>query len=129
MLEACPDTVTLIVKPFPSLDQQSSLLAAAAALAAHAQGRLWTFREQLLRLDGPASTTDLKAIAEQCGLDIPLFFRDLTSPGVQNLLVGGINDGVHRGVRATPTVFINAGRLPRLDIGDLLNAVRAAVRG
>lgn len=126
MLDEYPNTIRLVVKPFPASDSQSSLLAASAALAAHAQGYFWEFREQLFFLDGRFSVTDLRDAAETVGLDIPRFYRDLASPEIQHLLIQGINDGVNSGVSATPTVFVNHTRMASLGINDLRQAIGQA---
>jgi protein-disulfide isomerase len=127
VLDEYPNTLRLVVKPFPSSDSQSSLLAASAALAAHAQGYFWAFREQLFLLDGRISISDLRDVAETVGLDLPRFYRDQASPEIQHLLVKGINDGVNSGVSATPTVFVNHTRMTSLGINDLRQAIGQAV--
>ena len=126
MLDEYPDTIRLVVKPFPASDSQSSLLTASAALAAHALGYFWEFREQLFFLEGRFSFTDLRDAAENVGLDIPRFYRDLASPEIQHLLIQGINDGVNSGVAATPTVFVNHTRMASLGIDDLRQAIGQA---
>lgn len=124
MLDEFPETVNLVVKPFPPVDSQSSLLAASGALAAHAQGQFWEFRDQLFLLEGPVSAADLSDIAEQIGLDIPRFYRDLVSPPVQSLLRQCINDGVASNVIATPTVLVNKVPVEPLHIDRLTQAIR-----
>lgn len=126
MLDEYPDTVELVIRPFPSTHSQSSLLAASAVLAAHAQRRFWDFRDQLFHSEGPVSTTDLHDIAEQVGIDRPRFFRDLSSTVIQRLLTRCLNDGIHQGVRATPTVFVNQTPITSLRINDLRQAIQQA---
>jgi len=126
VLDEYQDALKLIVKPFPSSDSQSSLLAASAALATHAQGYFWAYREQLFFLDGRFSITDLCDVAETVGLDLPRFYRDLASPEIQHLLIRGINDGVNSGVSATPTVLVNHTRMASLGIDDLRQAIDQA---
>ena len=128
MLDEYPDTVKLISKPFPSVDSQSSLLAASAALAAHAQGYFWEFREQLFLIEGPLSVSDLHDIAEQVDIDIPRFFNDLSSNQVQHLLAHCINAGINQGVRATPTVFVNRMPMELLHIEIRRQAIQQARR-
>ena len=126
MLDEYPDTVKLVIEPFPPTHSQSSLLAASAVLAAHAQGSFWEFREQLFLIEDPLSVSDLHDIAEQVGIDRPRFFRDLSSTGIQRLLTRGLNDGINQGVRATPTIFVNQTPIKSSRIDDLRQAIRQA---
>ena len=113
--------------PFPAIENQSSWLAASAALAAHKQGRFRAFREQLFRHEGPISVTDLDEMADQVSLDIPRFHRDLTSGDIQRLLVDSINAGVARGVTGTPTVFVNQTPLELIDFNAISQAIQQAI--
>jgi hypothetical protein len=61
VLEDFPDMVRLVVKPFPALDNPSSLL------AAHAQGRFWEFRQALFSLPGPTLEDLLQAVHQAAG--------------------------------------------------------------
>ena len=126
MLDEYRGTVKLVIIPFPPINNQPSLLAASAALAAHAQGQFWAFREALFLHDGPVTTTDLRYIGEQVGLDLPRFFNDLTSPPIQHLLTDGINDGIRRGVQGTPTIFVNQSELMSNHIDGLRKAIQQA---
>ena len=126
MLDEYPDTVELVIKPFPPTDSQSSILAAAAVLAAHAQGRFWEFRDQLFQIEGPVSTTDLHDIAKQVSIDRTRFSRDLSSTDVQRLLTRSLNDGINQSVRTTPTVFVNQTPMASLRIDDIRQAIRQA---
>jgi protein-disulfide isomerase len=126
VLDEYPDTVKLVVKPFPEVNNQSSLVAASAALAAHAQGKFWEFRERLFLLEGPLSVGDLHDIAEQVDIDIPRFSHDLSSDPILELLGRGINAGILQGVRGTPTVFVNQTPMTSLRIEDFRQTIRKA---
>jgi protein-disulfide isomerase len=126
VLDEYPDTVKLVVKPFPDVNNQSSLVAASAALAAHAQGKFWAFRERLFLLAGPLSVNDLQDIAEQVDIDIPRFYHDLSSDQVLGLLAHGINAGIDQGVRGTPSVFVNQTPMTSLRIEEFRQAIRQA---
>ena len=128
MLDTFPDTVRLVVKPFPPADRQASWLAASAVLAAHAQGHFWEFREQLFLLEDPVSANDLRDIAEHIEMDVPRFYRDLVSPAIQNLLRQCINDGLDSNVTGTPTILVDQTPVEPLTIDNLSKAIRSAVQ-
>jgi protein-disulfide isomerase len=127
VLEEYPDRVQLLAKPFPPADNQASLRAASAALAAHAQGRFWDFREQLFLIAGPPAARDLRAIALRLEMDVPRLLHDMVSADIQGLLARGINDGVRRGVAGTPTVFVNQTPVLSPDLDNLRQAVQRAL--
>ena len=126
MLDQFPETVRLVVKPLPAADQQISWFAASAALAAHAQGYFWDFRDLLFQNEGALTATDLRDIAEEIGLDLPRYHRDLTSSAIQGLLVAGIAEADALGVTGTPTITINQKRLEDVHFDALRNAVEQA---
>jgi protein-disulfide isomerase len=85
-------------------------LAAEAAEAAAAEGKFWEMHDLLYSHQNALEPADLLKYAEQLGMDLDRFRRDLEAhvhaARVQRDLAGGVRSGVNR----TPTFFINGRR-------------------
>jgi protein-disulfide isomerase len=102
------DKVKLVFRDFP-LDRlhPQARRAAEAARCAHDQNRFWSYHDLLFANAPQASPEQLKAYAEQVGLDVQTFERCLTggkhAAGVQR----DLDEGVRLGVSGTPAFFVN----------------------
>src|ERR1700712_5089930 len=56
--------------------------AALAAEAAAVQGRFWEMHDRLFEADGRLDPSDLRAYAQELGLDLDRFDRDIASPEI-----------------------------------------------
>ena len=113
VLQRYPEKVKLVAKQFPVLRRHRyARRAAAAALAADAQGRFRAFHERLFENQAALSDTKIEEIAQALGLDLPRFAADMRLPEVRGVIAGDVRDGRRAGVRGTPAVFIN-GKLLR----------------
>jgi protein-disulfide isomerase len=105
------DKVRLVFRDFP-LDRLHPRArgAAEAARCAHDQNKFWKYHDVLFANAPQAGPEQLKAYAEQVGLDVVAFERCLTSgkhaAGVQR----DVDEGNRLGVTGTPAFFVN-GRL------------------
>jgi len=79
--------------------------AAAAATAAHAQGRFWEFADVLFanrtRLD------DLERHAQAAGLDVAAFRAEIESERAQAAVDADVAEARRLGVKGAPAVFLN----------------------
>ena len=103
------------------------MLAASGVLAAHAQGYFWEFREQLFFLEGTVSAHDLRDIAEDIGMDVPRFYRDMVSPAVQNMLRHCIDDGQASNITGTPTLLVDRIPIEPLQIDHIRRAIQLSL--
>jgi Na+/H+ antiporter NhaA len=102
-------------------------LAAEAAEAAARQGAFWTMHDLLFEHQGDLLVPDLVGYAEQLGLDIPAFTRDLEHHAGAGRIAQDVEGADLSGVAGTPTFFVNGRRHHGpYDIGTLSNAVRLA---
>ena len=102
-----------------------ALAAAAAAEAAALQGRFWEMHDLLFHRQKALDDDDLRAYAEEVGLDLDLFDRDRVDDGVMARIARDVASGEASGVvRGTPTLFID-GVLHQggYDTGTLLEAL------
>jgi protein-disulfide isomerase len=110
ILKAYPGQVKLIFKQFPLDSHGQALGAAAAAIAAHQQGKFWPMHDALFASRTNLARPSLLAIATRLGLDMKKFTADLDSPVTRKTVDKDEQDGEKAGVEGTPTVFINGQR-------------------
>ncbi len=105
------EKVKLVFRDFPigSLHPQASK-AAEAARCAHDQGKFWDYHDLLFANAPKGGPEQLKAYAQQVGLDLPSFEQCLSSGIHQAAVQRDVEEGTRLGVTGTPAFFIN-GRL------------------
>ncbi len=105
ILKAYPTQVKLIFKEFPLEIHAQSDLAAAAAVAAHKQGKFWAMHDAMYAHPEDLTRKALMAMAKKSGLDMDRFETDLDSTEVRETVVRDVQDGDRAGVEGTPTIF------------------------
>jgi protein-disulfide isomerase len=112
VLKKYPEQVKLVFKNFPLRNHRYARKAAAAALAAHNQGKFWEFSEQLFKNTRQLSDQKIKQITGQLGLNEEQFQKDWHDPQIAKKLDQEVREATQIGVRGTPSIFVN-GRLLR----------------
>jgi protein-disulfide isomerase len=112
LLEKYPNQVKLVFKNYPLKSHKYARKAAAAALAAHAQGRFWDFHDALFASYNKLNDVSVQEIQVRLELDKSTFDVQRQSPQVMDQIKRDIRWAREAGVRGTPSVFIN-GRLQR----------------
>lgn len=112
LIRAYPSQLRIQVRQHPLPFHQSARLAAAAVLAAGAQGRAWEMHDLLFHSQSHLERADLKQAAAKLGLDAASFAAALDAPATAAVVDADVALGRRLGVRGTPTFFIN-GRLLR----------------
>jgi protein-disulfide isomerase len=112
LLKQYGDQVRLIFHQFPLEMHNHAVEAAMAAEAAGLQGHFWEMHDMLYKYQSVWSrassvSTFFAAYAESLGLDGGKFAIDAKSPEVQARVISEGDAGVARGVKNTPTFFIN----------------------
>jgi protein-disulfide isomerase/uncharacterized membrane protein len=90
---------------------------ARGGLCAHEQGRFWPYHDKVFfgsPLASP-SKADVIRLAGESGLDAAAFQTCLDSPRIKEKLAAEIAEAKSSGVEATPTLFVNGKRLPRIN--------------
>ncbi|MGB7761662.1 MAG: thioredoxin domain-containing protein [Bryobacteraceae bacterium] len=124
VLDAYPGKIKLIFKQYPLDMHSQAALAAAAAVAAHRQGRFWPMHDALFAHRRELSRPSILALARTVGLDMQRFEADLDSPETKAAVARDMEDGDRAGVEGTPSVFVNG----RKYNGDLdLRAMRTVI--
>src|SRR6202050_1994658 len=130
MLARYPDTVRFVFRNFPIVQlHPHAEQAAEAAEAAGAQGKFWEMYELLLR---PSSGLDLDTLMDYAaglGLDTGRFRGEVTGRAYAAKIERDLEDGIKRGVNATPKFYVDGERIDgKLPLEGLEDAIRAAVR-
>ncbi|MBE9230067.1 DsbA family protein [Phormidium sp. LEGE 05292] len=104
--------------------------AAAATEAAAAQGRFWQMHEMLLQHQQELGDGYLAEYADNLGLDVTQFLRDIAQKVYVDRINQDIASGVDSGVVSTPALFINGVRyVDALEFEPLLVAIAEAFHG
>ena len=98
--------VTLVFRHFPVVSKHPrSRRLAAAAEAAHLQGRFWEMHDALYADQGHLDDPHLWERAKQLGLDIERFDADRRSDDVAARVDRDFRSGIAAGVMKTPAMF------------------------
>jgi protein-disulfide isomerase len=101
--------------------------AAEAAEAAGVQGRFWEMHDTLYENQSRLEDEHLHGYAEQLGLDVGVFARELAEGVHLPRIHEDFMSGVRSGVNGTPTFYVNGARHDGpYDLETLLDAVQRA---
>ena len=111
VLQKYPRQVKLVFKHFPLSFHRNARPAAQASLAAGEQGKFWELHDLLFENQKALDPPQIERYAEQVGLDIERFRRDLADnrAAYDERIDADLAQGQGVDVRGTPTVYI-AGR-------------------
>ena len=125
VLEAYPGKIKLVFKQFPLDTHSQASLAAAAAIAAHQQGKFWPMHYALFAHRTNLSRQSILNLARGAGLDMQRFESDLDSAKTKKIIASDMEDGDRAGVEGTPSVYINGrkynGSLELSDVRKVLD--------
>jgi NhaA family Na+:H+ antiporter len=109
--ERLGDDVLYVFRHMP-LDSIHPLaqLAAEAAEAASAQGNYWNMHARLFEHQDQLTQPDLVRHAQEIGLDVERFRRDLQEHAYAERVREDFTSGLRSGVNGTPTFFVNGER-------------------
>jgi len=82
-------------------------LAAQAAVAAENQGKFWPMHDKLFANQSNLKRPDLEKYAQEIGLDVAKFKKDIDSPATKKRVDDDLELGKKMGVQGTPNFFIN----------------------
>jgi protein-disulfide isomerase len=101
----------LVFKNFPLRNHKFAWPAAIAALAANKQGKFWELHDQLYENYNRLSDQKIREIAQQVGLDMEKFDKDMKAPELKAIVERDFQEGARIGVRGIPTIFVNGRQL------------------
>jgi protein-disulfide isomerase len=97
----------MVFKHFPLAAHPNAKLAAQAAYAAQKQGHFWKMHKMLFDNHPQLSEPELLKYAQEIGLDIARFKKDMHSDEAKKSVERDKKQGETLGVSATPTILIN----------------------
>ena len=120
-----------VYRSFPQPEQfLHSEEAAEAAECASAQDKFWEMHDSLFESKVPTDEVELQRRAEEVGLDLLRFRRDMVARAHSEKIRAVREGGVRSGVAAAPAFFINSIRYDStFGLATLLAAVQAVSGG
>ena len=106
LIERYGDQLRFVFKQFPLPFHEDARAAAAAALAAHEEGRFWEMHDLLFTNQKALGLRHLEGYAKDLGLDMSAF-RAMMDGGYDAVIERDMAEARKAGVRGTPTFFIN----------------------
>jgi protein-disulfide isomerase len=129
VLKAYPKDVKFVYKEFPLTSiHRNALNAARAAVAAQKQGKFWEMHDKIFANQRALSPDNLKQYAQEIGLDVPRFEKDMASPEVQKQIDDDMKVAREVQVRGTPTLFLNGKRVMNRSFEGLKEMIDQALR-
>jgi protein-disulfide isomerase len=111
-LKKYPDEIRFVYKQFPLTSIHPFAMGAAkAALAAGKQGKYWEMHDKLFANNRALKPEDLKKYAQEIGVDVAQWEKDMNSPEIQEQINKEMGEGRSAGVRGTPTIFVGGRQL------------------
>ncbi len=128
MLEKYPNDVKLVMKHFPLQSHAFAQKASIAALAAARQGKFWEMHEKLYASQKELNDAKVEAIAQQLGLNMVEFNKDLKDQAIWSLIARDLQNGRQAEVRGTPSIFINGKLLNQRSLPGFVEAIEAELK-
>lgn len=107
ILKEYGDDVRLAFKHLPLSMHPKAMPAHRAALAAGEQGKFWEMHDKIFANQADLSEAAYERYAEELGLDIERFKRDMTSKALEQKIEADKREAAALGVSGTPSFFIN----------------------
>ncbi|MBW4511540.1 MAG: DsbA family protein [Scytonematopsis contorta HA4267-MV1] len=122
------DYLCFIFRHFPQVQiHPHAQRAAQAAVVAAAQGQFWLMHDTLFAHQQNLENGYLVEYANDLGLDIPQFLKELSKQVHVDRIHKDIESGLHSGITAAPALFINNIRYTgRWKITELMTAIVVA---
>jgi len=101
------DKARVVFKNLPLRIQPDAPGAAAAAEAAHRQGRFWEMHDKIFANQRDLKPETFRGYAKEIGLDLVKYDKDVASPDVKKRIDADSQEAEKLGVSGTPAFFIN----------------------
>jgi len=111
ILKQYPKELKFVYKQYPLPMHQNAMNASRAALAAGKQGKFWEMHDKIFANQRALSSDNLKQYAQEIGLNVAKFEKDMASPEVQKQIDEDTKLAQQSQVTGTPTLFLNGKRV------------------
>ncbi len=103
---------------------KDSCVAAATAICASRQGKMWDFYHTMFDMQGPGLNPEsMHQLAKDKGLDMKEFDSCMKSDAVKQMISSDLDLGAQVGVEGTPTIIINGRRIRQRPDAALLKLI------
>ncbi len=106
------DRVRFVFRQFPLPMHPNAGLASEAVLEAHQQGKFWELHDKLFENQRALDRQSIEGYAQQLGLNMPRFKKALDDGTHRSAIAADQALGEQIGVNGTPTMIVNAKRVP-----------------
>ncbi len=107
VIDTYGSVATVVFKHFPIENiHPNAMPSAFASACAGEQGKFWEYYEEIFSTK-QLDRISLESHAKQLDLNLPVFMECLDSEKYRSAVEQDLIDGVHLGVRGTPTYFVN----------------------
>ena len=121
------DSVRFVFREFPLDKHPHAREAALAAEAAGAQGKFWEMHDKLFQARLRLDSQHLRKYAEEIGLDVERFERDIASEETAKRVEDDIESGYGSEIQGTPSFFLDGQPYERsYDAATLAQAIEQA---
>lgn len=103
--------VALVFMSQPLPFHNNAMIASQAFMAAHRQGKAWELHDKMFANQQALSQPDLEKYAQEVGLNMARFKKDLEDPKIKEQIKADQDLGNSVGANGTPTFFINGREL------------------
>lgn len=110
--QAYGDKVRIVFKHMPLPMHPMARPASLAAEAAFRQGKFWEMHDRIFANRDQLSPETFRGYAQQIGLDMARFDRDLADAGLAKRIDEDSAEARKLGIRGTPAFFVNGRHLP-----------------
>jgi protein-disulfide isomerase len=125
--------VRVVFRQLPLPKHAAARPAAAAALAAHRQGKFWELHDALFAHEGKIDEDDIEDAAEAIGLDMERWEADRADPAIEQMIAEDEALARQLGVSGTPASFVNgmfvSGAQPAEAFDAVIEKERAGASG
>ncbi len=119
LLKAYPDDVRVVFMHYPLSFHKEALPAAIASQCANAQGKFWSFHDQVFANQSSLTAAKFEEYAKGAGLDMDKYKACVVDPKTAEFVRKDMDQGNDAGVEGTPSFFINgepySGGVPSAD--------------
>ena len=102
-----PEDVRVVYKMHPLPMHSQAMIAADAAMAAHAQGKFLAMHQKLSENSGKLTREKILELAAAVGLDVPRFTKDLDTHAFKADIDRQVQEVMSVGASGTPASFVN----------------------
>jgi Protein-disulfide isomerase len=118
------DRVKFVFRNFPLTQiHQNAMIAHKIAEAAGLQGKFWEMHDLLYInqkewKDSLEAKSKIMSYAGGLGIDLIKLEQDINSQEVEEKILADLRDGMNRGVKGTPTFYLNGVKLENINTSD-----------